>query len=174
MDPPQPTSPPCSRRSMRNSSLSASRSTRLHTQVANQPIALEPTGPLAPTPTPQSAAFVPKKNKPPTYDGKSSPDSWIAHMSSYGYGQPDDLTFYIAITYLSGDAHDWFIANQMAATAAGYPMVAWTALIEALSKRLNPLNKSNWLGINSVVGDRSRTSKLTTPISSKSESTSQV
>jgi hypothetical protein len=75
---------------------------QLRTQVANQPVALEPTGPPAPTPTPQSAAFVPKKNKPPTYDGKSSPDSWIAHLSSYVYGQPDDLAFSIAITHLSG------------------------------------------------------------------------
>jgi hypothetical protein len=115
---------------------------QLHTQVANQPVALEPTGPPAPTPTPKSAALIPKKNKPPTYDGKSSPDYWIAHMYSYVYGQPDDLAFSIAITYLSGDAHDWFIANQMAATAAGYPMVARTALIEAISKRFNPLNKT--------------------------------
>jgi hypothetical protein len=79
---------------------------QLHPQVAKQPVALEPTGPPAPTPTPQPASFVPKKNTPPTYDGKSSPDSWIAHMSSYVYGQPDDLAFSIAITYLSGDAHD--------------------------------------------------------------------
>jgi Retrotransposon gag protein len=108
----------------------------------HQPVALEFTGPPTPTPTPQSALFIPKKNKPPTYDGKSSPDSWIAHLSSYVYGQSDDHALSIAITYLSGDAHDWFIANQMAANAAGYPMVAWTALIEALSKRFNPLNKT--------------------------------
>jgi hypothetical protein len=47
----------------------------------------------------QSAAFIPKKNKPPTYY-KNHPG--IAHMSSYVYGQPDDHAFSIAITYLSG------------------------------------------------------------------------
>ena len=116
---------------------------QLHTQVANHPTPQETTGsPTITTQAVQAPAFIPKKNKPPTYDGKASPDSWIAHMSSYVYGQPDDHAFSIAITYLSGDAHDWFIANQMAATAAGYPMMTWTALIEALSKRFNPLNKT--------------------------------
>jgi hypothetical protein len=116
---------------------------QLHTQIATQPAPGEQPGHPAPVaPALPSVSFTPKKHKPPTYDGKSSPDSWIAHMSSYVHGQSDAQAFSIAITYLSGDAHDWFIANQMAATAAGYPMTAWTALIEALSKRFNPLNKT--------------------------------
>jgi hypothetical protein len=61
---------------------------------------------------------MPKKNKPPTFDGKSSPDSWIAHMTNYIHGLPDPQAFSIAITYLTADSNDWFIANQTTATAA--------------------------------------------------------
>jgi hypothetical protein len=85
--------------------------------------------------------FIPKKNKPPTFDGKSSPDFWIAYMTSYIHGLSDQQAFSIAITYLTTDAHDWFIANQTSATGAGHPMTAWVALTEALSKRFSPLNK---------------------------------
>jgi hypothetical protein len=94
------------------------------------------------TPTvPASSSSTPKKNKPPIFDGKSPPDSWIAHMTSYVHGLSDEHAFSIAITYLTTDAHDWFIANQTTATAAGHPMTSWIALTEALSKRFSPLNK---------------------------------
>jgi hypothetical protein len=86
-------------------------------------------------------SFIPKKNKPPTFDGRSSPDSWIAHMTSYIHRLSDQQAFSIAITYLTSDAHDWFIANQTSATAAGYPMTSWVALTDSLSKRFSPLNK---------------------------------
>jgi hypothetical protein len=88
-----------------------------------------------------SSSSTPKKNKPPTFDGKSPPDSWIAHMTSYVHGLTDEHAFAIAITYLTADAHDWFIANQATATAAGHPMTSWVALTEALAKRFSPLNK---------------------------------
>jgi hypothetical protein len=32
-----------------------------------------------------SSSSTPKKIKPPTFDGKSPPDSWIAHMTSQGW-----------------------------------------------------------------------------------------
>jgi Retrotransposon gag protein/Zinc knuckle len=86
-------------------------------------------------------SFTPKKNRPPTFDGKSPPDSWIAHMDSYVNGISDEQAFSIAITYLVSDAHDWFIANQVSATAAGHPMVSWVALTDAIKKRFSPLNK---------------------------------
>jgi hypothetical protein len=90
------------------------------------------------TPTvPASSSSTPKKNKPPIFDGKSPPDSWIAHMTSYVHGLSDEHAFSIAITYLTTDAHDWFIANQTTATAAGHPMTSWIALTEALSKRFS-------------------------------------
>jgi hypothetical protein len=62
-------------------------------------------------------------------------------MTSYIHGLSDQQEFCIAITYLATDAHDWFIANQTSATAAGHPMTSWVALTEALSKRSSPLNK---------------------------------
>jgi hypothetical protein len=40
-----------------------------------------------------SSPFTPKKNKPPTFDGKSPPDSWVAHMTSYVHGLPDEHEF---------------------------------------------------------------------------------
>jgi Retrotransposon gag protein len=62
-------------------------------------------------------------------------------MSSYIHSLPDQQAFSIAITYLTADAHDWFIANQTTATAAGHPMTSWVALTEAITKRFSPLNK---------------------------------
>ena len=79
-----------------------------------------------------------------------------------------------SLSHTYPNAHDWFISNQMVATAAGYPMMAWTAFIEALSKRFNPLKKPNWLETNSVDGDKSKMSKLTIQIFSKSLSTFQA
>jgi hypothetical protein len=119
--------------------------TELHSELTAQRARIaQLTNPQA-APSPASASappsFIQKKNKPPTFDGKSSPDSWIAHMTSYIHGLFDQQAFSIAITYLTTDAHDWFIANQTSATAAGHPMTSWVALTEALAKRFSPLNK---------------------------------
>jgi Retrotransposon gag protein len=84
---------------------------------------------------------MPKKNKPPTFYGKSSPDSWIAPMTNYIHGLPDPQEFSIAITYLTADSKDWFIANHTTATAAWHPMTSWVALTEAITTRFSPLNK---------------------------------
>jgi Retrotransposon gag protein len=92
-----------------------------------------------------SSSSTPKTNKPPTFDGKSPPDSWIAHMTSYVHGLTDEHAFDIAIIYLTVDAHDWFISNQASATAAGHPRTSWAswvALTEALARRFSPLNKA--------------------------------
>jgi hypothetical protein len=62
-------------------------------------------------------------------------------MTSYINGLPEQHAFSIAITYLTADAHDWFIANQKTSTAAGHQMTSWVALIEAITKRFSPLNK---------------------------------
>jgi hypothetical protein len=45
-----------------------------------------------------SSSSIPKENNPPTFDGKSPPDSWIAHMTSYANGLTDEHAFAIAIT----------------------------------------------------------------------------
>jgi Retrotransposon gag protein/Zinc knuckle len=62
-------------------------------------------------------------------------------MTSYSHGLSDQQAFSIATTYLTADAHDWFIANETSATAAGHPMTSSVALTEALAKRFSPLNK---------------------------------
>jgi hypothetical protein len=61
--------------------------------------------------------------------------------TSYIHGLSYRQAFSIAVTYLTTDAHDWFIANQTSATAAGHPMTSLVALTEDLSKRFSPLNK---------------------------------
>jgi hypothetical protein len=117
--------------------------TELHSELTAQRARIaQLTNPQA-IPSPASASappsFTPKKNKPPTFDGKSSLDSWIAHMTSYIHGLTEQQAFSMAITYLTTDAHDWFIANQTSATAAGHPMTSWVAPTDA--KRFNTLNK---------------------------------
>jgi hypothetical protein len=62
-------------------------------------------------------------------------------MTSYIHGLSDQQALSIAITYLTADAHDWFIANQTTLTAAGHPMISWVALTVAITKRFSPLNK---------------------------------
>jgi hypothetical protein len=59
-------------------------------------------------------------------------------MTSYIYGLSDQQAFSIAITYLTLDAHDWFIANHISATAACHPITSCVALTEALAKRFSP------------------------------------
>jgi hypothetical protein len=79
-------------------------------------------------------------------------------MNRYIYGLSDQQAFSIAITYLTTDAHDWFIANQTRDTAAGRPMTSFVALTEALSMLFSPLNKvklardklSRWLQLRDV------------------------
>jgi hypothetical protein len=120
--------------------------TELHSELTAQRARIaQLTNPQA-TPSPASASasappsFIQKKNKPPTFDKKSSPDSWIAHMTSYIHGLSDQQAFSFAITYLTTDAHDWFIANQTSATAAVHPMTSWVALTEAFAKSFSHLN----------------------------------
>ena len=72
--------------------------TSIHASQADQP--------PSPHPVLTPPSFKPQKNKPLTFDGKSSPDSWLAHMTSYIHGLPDQQAFSIAITYLTSDAHD--------------------------------------------------------------------
>jgi hypothetical protein len=50
-------------------------------QLTNPQAALAPASASASASAPPSAIL--KKNKPPTFDGKSTQDSWIAHMTSY-------------------------------------------------------------------------------------------
>jgi hypothetical protein len=62
-------------------------------------------------------------------------------LTSYIHGLFDQQAFSTAITYLTTNAHDWFIANQTSATAAGHPMTSCVALTEALSNSFSTLKK---------------------------------
>jgi hypothetical protein len=89
--------------------------TELHSELtAQQARIAQLTNPQA-APARASASappsFITNKNKPPIFGGKSSPDSWIALMTSYIHGLSDQQAFSISITYLTIDAHDWLIAN---------------------------------------------------------------
>jgi hypothetical protein len=72
--------------------------TNVHASQADQPSSSHPI--LAPP------SFIPKKKKPPTFDCKHSPDSWIDNMAGYIHCIPDQQEFSIAITYLTADTKD--------------------------------------------------------------------
>jgi hypothetical protein len=55
----------------------------------------------------------PKRNKPPTFDGKGSVDSWLQHMNEYCAGVSESERLAIAITYLSSSAHEWYIGTKI-------------------------------------------------------------
>jgi hypothetical protein len=69
-------------------------------QLTNSHAANSPASASAPP------SFMRKNNKPSTFDGEYSTDSWIAFMTSYIHGLSDQQAFLIAITYLTTDAHD--------------------------------------------------------------------
>jgi hypothetical protein len=58
-------------------------------------------------------------------------------MDSYVQGLSDEQACAIAITYLTKDAHDWYIAFRNSNTS----MQLWSILRETIAKRFNPLNK---------------------------------
>jgi hypothetical protein len=40
----------------------------------------------------------PKRNRPPTFEGKGSVDSWLAHIQDYCSAAPDEQKLAIAVT----------------------------------------------------------------------------
>jgi Retrotransposon gag protein len=58
-------------------------------------------------------------------------------MDSYVQGLSDEQACAIAITYLTKDAHDWYIAFSNSNNS----MQSWSILRETIAKRFNPLNK---------------------------------
>ena len=81
----------------------------------------------------------PKRNKPPTFDGKSSVDSWLQHMNEYCAGVAESKKLTIAITYLSSSAHEWYIGTKILENS---PVRDFTGFCSAISKRFNPINKT--------------------------------
>ena len=80
-----------------------------------------------------------KLKKPETFTGKGSVRSWTVHMDNYLRGTPQEDGIPVAVSYLEGSAHEWWIAYQN--TAEGRGITNWPLLKDALVKRFQPLNK---------------------------------
>ena len=81
----------------------------------------------------------PKKNKPGTFTGRGSVRSWCVQMENYLDGNTGLEALNIALSYLSGNAHEWWIVFQ--STADGRSITSWTDLRTALIQRFEALNK---------------------------------
>lgn len=81
----------------------------------------------------------PKRNKPPTFDGKGSVDSWLAHIQEYCSTSPNEQKLAIAVTYLTGSAHDWYIGTKQLQDS---PVLTFVGFCQAISKRFNPADKA--------------------------------
>jgi len=82
----------------------------------------------------------PKARRPDSYRGKGSISSWITHMNNYLVGTPDNESLQIAVSYLEGAAHEWWIVYQN--SVEGHLITNWTQLIPALRNRFETLNKT--------------------------------
>ena len=81
----------------------------------------------------------PKKNKPSSFNGKGSVSSWSVQMSNYLGGQNDIHSMNIALSYLTGNAHEWWIVFSK--TPEGVGIQSWEELKQALIYRFDTLNK---------------------------------
>ena len=82
----------------------------------------------------------PKHKRPDSYKGKGSITSWITHMTNYIGNTPDTHALSIAVSYLEGSAHEWWIAYHQ--TPEGQNIATWSALQPALIRRFDTLNKA--------------------------------
>ena len=57
--------------------------------------------------TGQTGLNAPKKNKPSSFNGKGSVSSWCVQMDNYLIGSDDVDSLNIALSYLTGNAHEW-------------------------------------------------------------------
>ena len=81
-----------------------------------------------------------KMKKPESFRGKGSITSWAVHMDNYTRSSPPDQAFLIAVSFLDGNAHEWWIVHSQ--TDEGRSVNTWQGLREALVKRFQPLNKT--------------------------------
>jgi hypothetical protein len=81
----------------------------------------------------------PKRNKPPSFDGKSSVDSWLQHMNEYCAGVAESEKLAIAVTYLSSSAHEWYIGTKILENS---PVLDYAGFCSAISKRFSPIDKT--------------------------------
>lgn len=81
----------------------------------------------------------PKKNKPSTFSGKGSILSWITHMDNYLGDSNDESSLQLAVSYLSGPAHEWWIIYKL--SDDGKEVKSWSTMKKALISRFDTLNK---------------------------------
>ena len=86
-----------------------------------------------------SGSNAPKKNKPSSFNGKGSVSSWCVQMDNYLVGSDDVGSMNIALSYLAGNAHEWWIVYSK--TPEGTTVQSWTALRLCLIQRFETLNK---------------------------------
>lgn len=80
-----------------------------------------------------------KLNKPEKFKGKGSIKSWCTHMDNYLRDCTDTEGLALALIYLSGPAHEWWIAHQN--TENWQTINTWSGLKIALITRFEVLDK---------------------------------
>ena len=81
----------------------------------------------------------PKKNKPSSFNGRGSVSSWCVQMDNYLGDHNNPETLNIALSYLTGMAHEWWIVYSK--SAEGSAIQSWPNLKQALLYRFETLNK---------------------------------
>ena len=85
----------------------------------------------------KSGSNKPKINKPSVFSGKQNVESWITHMRSYLQGCGANEALPIAVSYLGGAAHEWWLARLRDGTNVANP----EQLFQHLHLRFNVINK---------------------------------
>ena len=78
--------------------------------------------------------------KPKPFRGKGSIQSWVVHMDNYVSHATVDKKLAIAVSFLEGNAHEWWIVHST--MEAEHNVHTWEQLKQALLKRFQPLNKT--------------------------------
>ena len=86
-----------------------------------------------------SSSSGPKCKKPVSYKGKGSIISWITHVTNYVGSTDPRYALTIAVSYLEGPAHEWWIVFRE--TEEGRAIQTWPELQPALIRRFDTLNK---------------------------------
>ena len=81
----------------------------------------------------------PKVKQPDSFKGKGSVSSWATLMDNYIVNVPEPRALNIAVSYLEGTAHEWWIVYK--STTPGQAVTTWPALKVALLSRFETLNK---------------------------------
>ena len=73
-----------------------------------------------------------------TYSGQKGVESWITHIRNYLITVPEDQALVIAVSYLGGAAHEWWIAR----CRDGTPVQTLSRFLDMLKERFGVINKT--------------------------------